>query len=83
MFGFVRSSFQFLTVSLGSITECVFWGCSDSSLDRNLTPNVSCGLGTECYRDMGWFDYRFLCSYLVIDEHLTFLVVLARSVIGI
>ena len=52
MFGLVRSSFQLLTVSLGSITECVFWGCSDSSLDRNLAPNVSCGLGTECYRDI-------------------------------
>ena len=27
-------------------------GCSDSSLHRNLAPNVSCGLGTECYRDI-------------------------------
>ena len=41
-----------LTVSLGSITECVFWGCSDSSLHRNLALNVSCGLGTDCYRDI-------------------------------
>ena len=26
--------------------------CSDSSLHRNLAPNISCGLGTECYRDI-------------------------------
>ena len=26
--------------------------CSDSSLHRNLAPNISCGLGTECNRDI-------------------------------
>ena len=30
----------------------MFGGCSDSSLHRNLAPNVSCGLGTDCYRDI-------------------------------
>ena len=29
-----------------------FLGWFDSSLQRNLAPNISCGLGTECYRDI-------------------------------
>ena len=71
MFGLVRSSFQLLTVSLGSITECVFWGCSDSCLDRNLAPNVSCGLGTECYRDISidcCADTWLLMSFLSLGK---------------
>ena len=29
---------------------------------------VSCGLGTDWYRDIRWYKYRLLCRYLVIDE---------------
>ena len=71
MFGLVKSSFQLLTVSLGSITECVFWGCSDSCLDRNLAPNVSCGLGMECYRDISidcCADTWLLMSFLSVGK---------------
>ena len=71
-----------LTVSLGSITECVFWGCSDSSLHRNLAPNVSCGLGTDCYRDISidcCADTWLLMSFVSVGKVRFMSYVISRS----